>query len=369
MRGHINSYKLKNGKTRYLFIAYVGNEKHIKRKGFIKKQDAEKALSAFLSELDASHGIYNDKETVKNLEEMFFINKVVDQKSPQTEARYESFKKDIINYLGKSKVRDLTPLEIEFFYRKLAKDRSLSDNTIIKVHRYFKMTLDYAVRNRIIPGNPAEFVELKKYKKAPIKVWDASKINDYLDSLKDSHLYYIIFLAATTGLRLGELLALEWADVDLKEGFISVSKSVYRLNGQTLVKQTPKTKSSVRLVPILPETVNLLKSIPIRIGAPILNYNGTHWNPKNVSKYFKHELIAHDLPIIRFHDLRHTYATLMLKAGANDLVVSKILGHSSVAFTKDVYTHPDVIYQKKELMKAAKFLRKGNGKVTEKSKR
>lgn len=368
MRGHIGSYKLKNGKTRYLFIAYIGNEKHVKRQGFVKKQDAEKALSAFISELNANHGVYNDKETVKNLQEMYFANRVIDQKSPQTVARYETFKNDIVSYLGKSKVKDLTPLEIEFFYRKLGKDRNLSDNTIIKTHRYLRMSLDYAVRNRIIASNPADLVELKKYKKASIRVWDAKMLTDYLDSLKDSHLYYIIYLAATTGLRLGELLALEWKDVDLKAGFISVDKSVYRLNGQTLVKPTPKTKSSVRLVPILPETVMVLQSIPIRISAPILNHNGQHWNPKNVSKYFKKELIKYGLPVIRFHDLRHTYATLMLKAGANDLVVSKILGHSSVSFTKDVYTHPDVIYQMEELMKASKYLEKGNGKVTEKIK-
>lgn len=366
MRGHIGSYKLKNGKTRYLYMAYVGNEKHVKKKGFIKKSDAQTALTAFLAQLDRNNGIYNDTEKVSSFQRLFFENKIEGQKSPTTESRYKIFKNDITNYLGTVKVKDLSPLIIENFYKNIAKDRSLSENTIIKLHRYFRMSLDYAVRNQIIASNPANLVELKKYKKAPIQVWDAEKVIDYLNILKDSYLYHIIYLGVTTGLRLGELLALEWSDIDLKEGCISVDKSVYRLNGETKVKLTPKTKTSVRIVPLMPETVDLLKTIPIRLGSPVLNHNGNYWNPKNVSKYFKAELIKYKLPLIRFHDLRHTYATLMLQAGANDLVVSRTLGHSSVSFTKDVYSHPDTVYQKNEILKVRKFFEKGNGEVTEK---
>lgn len=368
MRGHIGSYNLKNGSKRYLYIAYIGNERHVKKKGFLKRGDAEKALREFINEFDASHGIYNDKETVKSFQELFFENKIVGQKSPTTEDRYKSFKKDIVDYIGATKVKDLTPLEIEYFYKKVARDRGLSDNTVIKIHRYLRMSLDYAIRNRIIASNPADLVELKKYKKASITVWDADLLPTYLNKLKDSRIYHIIYLAAMTGIRLGELLAIQWSDVDLKNGYVSVTKSVYRKDGKTLVKPTPKTKTSIRQVPLLPETVEVLKLIPVRIGSPVLNFNGQHWNPKNVSKYFQQEIIKQELPIIRFHDLRHTYATLMLKAGANDLVVSQVLGHSSVAFTKDVYSHPDIAYQRKEVLKVQEFFKKGNAEVTEKSK-
>lgn len=368
MPGYVEPYILKNGVKRWRFRFYDGKHNNYKKSGFKKKSDAEDALNSFVSAFKTNKGIYNSKYKVSELQNMYYKNKVLDKKAPSTQDRYDLFRRQINEEIGSMKMVDLTPMSIELFYNETAKKKKWSINTTIKLHRYFRMTMDYAVRNHIISSNPADLVELEKYQKAKITVWDATKVYEYLDMLKESLIYQVIALGAMTGLRLSELLALEWSDIDLKNGYLTVTKTVYRRNGQTLIKPTPKTKTSNRVIPLLPGTIEFLKTIPVRIGAPVLNYNGQYWNPKNVSKYFAYDIKKYGVPVIRFHDLRHTYATLLLKAGSNDLIISQTLGHSSVAFTKDIYSHPDVAFQRKELSKASKFLEKGQKKDRKKLK-
>jgi integrase len=164
-----------------------------------------------------------------------------------------------------------------------------------------------------------------------------------LEVAKDGNLYVLILTAVTTGMREGELLGLRWQDVDLDAGTLHVVNTVQPVRGVGMVDVEPKTASSRRLIMLAPSVVAALRrhrSAQLRVGGYVFCMaSGKAIHPSNLVKAFKALLVEAGLPAMRFHDLRHSCASLLLAANVHPRVVQELLGHSQIALTLQTYSH------------------------------
>lgn len=274
----------------------------------------------------------------------------------QTAYYYNNYiEKHIVPGIGDIKLEKLTTIQIQQFYNKLKtsgrvqryehielKDKGLSNRFIRGVHGVLNSALEQAVRERLITANPAEGCKLPKIEKKEMKVLLPEQIGAYLQEANKRGLLPAYYLELTSGLRRGELLALLWTDLDVENMTISVTKQVNRINGQLKVSQ-PKTGNSIRTIPIPKQAVDLLilehekhPDNPYMFPSP---KTGTMYDPDSFRHTHEKILAAAGIEHIRFHDLRHTFATLSLQNGVDVKTLSNTLGHYSAGFTLDTYTH------------------------------
>ena len=274
----------------------------------------------------------------------------------QTAYYYNNYiEKHIVPGIGGIKLDKLTTLQIQQFYNKLKtsgrvqryehielKDKGLSNRFIRGVHGVLNSALEQAVKERLITSNPAEGCKLPKIEKKEMKVLLPEQIGAYLQEANRRGLLPAYYLELTSGLRRGELLALLWTDLDVESMTISVTKQVNRINGQLKVSQ-PKTSNSIRTIPIPKQAVDLLilehekhPDNPYLFPSP---KTGTMYDPDSFRHIHEKILTAAGIEHIRFHDLRHTFATLSLQNGVDVKTLSNTLGHYSAGFTLDTYTH------------------------------
>ncbi len=274
----------------------------------------------------------------------------------QTAYYYNNYiEKHIVPGIGGIKLDKLTTLQIQQFYNKLKtsgrvqryehielKDKGLSNRFIRGVHGVLNSALEQAVKERLITSNPAEGCKLPKIEKKEMKVLLPDQIGAYLQEANRRGLLPAYYLELTSGLRRGELLALLWTDLDVESMTISVTKQVNRINGQLKVSQ-PKTSNSIRTIPIPKQAVDLLilehekhPDNPYMFPSP---KTGTMYDPDSFRHTHEKILAAAGIEHIRFHDLRHTFATLSLQNGVDVKTLSNTLGHYSAGFTLDTYTH------------------------------
>ena len=274
----------------------------------------------------------------------------------QTAYYYNNYiEKHIVPGIGSIKLDKLTTLQIQQFYNKLKtsgrvqryahielKDKGLSNRFIRGVHGVLNSALEQAVKERLITSNPAEGCKLPKIEKKEMKVLLPEQIGAYLQEANKRGLLPAYYLELTSGLRRGELLALLWTDLDVENMTISVTKQVNRINGQLKVSQ-PKTSNSIRIIPIPKQAVDLLilehekhPDNPYMFPSP---KTGTMYDPDSFRHTHEKILVAAGIEHIRFHDLRHTFATLSLQNGVDVKTLSNTLGHYSAGFTLDTYTH------------------------------
>ncbi|MDE6280904.1 MAG: site-specific integrase [Oscillospiraceae bacterium] len=274
----------------------------------------------------------------------------------QTAYYYNNYiEKHIVPGIGNIKLDKLTTLQIQQFYNKLKtsgrvqrykhielKDKGLSNRFIRGVHGVLNSGLEQAVKERFITTNPVEGCKLPKIEKKEMKVLLPEQIGAYLQEANRRGLLPAYYLELTSGLRRGELLALLWTDLDVENMTISVTKQVNRINGQLKVSQ-PKTSNSIRTIPIPKQAVDLLilehekhPDSPYMFPSP---KTGTMYDPDSFRHTHEKILAAAGIEHIRFHDLRHTFATLSLQNGVDVKTLSNTLGHYSAGFTLDTYTH------------------------------
>lgn len=360
----------KEGST-WSYLVYIGTDENSKKKykrkrGFKTKKECEAALAELITQLEKGTVISNEKMTVKEYIEYWLDTYPKNHCQPATYKRYKEFSRDILNYLGQLKLSKLNPLLIQNFYENLLTERDLSNNTVIKVHRMFHLSLKHAQQWQLLNTNPCDLVTPPKATEIKMKYWNPDEIQFYLEQIKEEKLYTSTLLAVHTGCRVGELCGLKWEDVDLINGIITIDKTMQRINGKLQLKQ-PKTKKSSRVITLLGSTVTFLKALKNEHRQRKLEYNtpmdyvlcwedGRPMDPHYISQHFPDMLKKHKLPVIRFHDLRHTHATLLLKLGTNPKVISERLGHSTVSFTLDTYSHVNTDMQRSEVSKAENFL-------------
>jgi integrase len=220
------------------------------------------------------------------------------------------------------------------------------------------------VANVANPPRPARFGEHE------IKTWEAAQLRVFLESIEEHRYYPAYLLASTTGMRRGEVLGLRWKDLDLERGELSVTQTLTS-SGYKLRFSPPKTRRSRRCIPLDQRTVASLQAHKVKQAAEKLakgaeyvgtglvftREDGSAYHPDLFSHLFNDLVKKTRLPRIRFHDLRHTYATLALQEDVNVKVVSERLGRSSAAFTMDVYQHvlPSMQQEAADAVAAAVF--------------
>ena len=235
------------------------------------------------------------------------------------------------------------------------KNKGLSVRVVHGIHTLLNNCLEQAVSERLILVNPARGCKLPKMEKREMKVLPEEKIRPYLMEADKRGLLAPFYLELTTGLRRGELLALLWTDLDVEKRTISITKQVTRTKGELVVSQ-PKTHNSIRVLPVSQQAVDLLveehKKHP---GNPYMfpsPKTGGMFDPDSFRHTHEKILKAIGAEHIRFHDLRHTFATLSLKNGVDVKTLSSTLGHYSAGFTLSTYTHatPDMMREAADTM-------------------
>jgi integrase len=272
---------------------------------------------------------------------------------PLSYQQYRSLiKNHLVPGLGNVSLQKLTPEKIQALYtQKLAE--GYAPKTVALIHTVLHRALENAVRWNLVSRNVAKLVTLPHVERHESRTLTVEQARRLLEVARGSYIETLLLLAVTTGMRRGELLALRWEDVDFENGVVSIRRTMNRITGYGPVETEPKTKSSRRMI-VLPGRV--LKALKVhreqqnqeRIkagsewheqGLVFCNRYGGFMIPQYVGKVFHKLLAKASLPDMRFHDLRHSMATVLLAAGVHPKIVQERLGHSTIAMTMDIYSH------------------------------
>ena len=256
--------------------------------------------------------------------------------------------------LGDKQIARITSADVQKMYNKLKQQGrirehprygyELSDNMIRSIHAAFHGAMQAAVQARLIAKNPTEGVTLPKSSIKQIQVLNKAQLERFMEEIKSYPVWHDFFyVEMTTGLRVGELCGLKWADFDTDTGTLSISRTVHVEKGGKLVTGATKTGQGTRKILLPDSTTDLLRERrksaltewvfpnPIKPEVPT--------SPRSAYRQLKVILKSAGLPSIRFHDLRHTFATHALSSGVDAKTLAGILGHTKASFTLDTYTH------------------------------
>ncbi|WP_433618712.1 tyrosine-type recombinase/integrase [Paenibacillus cellulositrophicus] len=359
MRGHV----AQKG-NKYYIVVDMHDEVTQKRRrkwisgphgGFDKKRDAERALPDILKSLNNETFVEPTNKTFGEIMETWLQDKKTSVKHG-TWKSYEWLVHTHINpNLGTVKGTKLKPQHLHDLYHKTLLPK-LAVGSIKKVHVIILDALNRAVIWGLVSQNVAQFVSLPQGKKKKFEVWNEQQLKLFLDEAQKDQYYTAFELAASTGMRQSEILALRRVDVDLPRKMASV-RQAYTLAEKGHDFDDTKNDSSVRSIALFANTVELLEKhlekqerersrnkLYKDSGLVIQTSAGTPLGPRNLMRHY-YRIIDNiqkevpDFPRIRFHDLRHTHATLLLKAGIHPKIVQERLGHSSINVTLDTYSH------------------------------
>lgn len=247
-------------------------------------------------------------------------------------------------YFKSMKLTDIKPMTLDKFYNyKLSnienKKIPMSINTVRKLNTFLKSAFNYAVKNNLLPKNPTNNVVLGKKEQYKPNVYNEDQFTKLLDNVTGTDDEIPILLGGGCGLRRGEVFGLEWKDIDFKKKTITISQTSVRFDKH--VEKSPKTESSKRTIKVPEYVLTVLnnykkkdKIIPKSDSKVI-----TRWLAPSYSERFKNLLQEFGMEHIRFHDLRHYNAVIMMKYGVSDKVAAERLGHSDVATLRNVYQH------------------------------
>jgi integrase len=340
--------------------------KRIRKRKTVKARndrDAEKQLAAFIAELEG--GSFADPTKMKFSE---FVDKWMEKHAKRKLKRktYHGYKelleKRIVPALGHARIDQIKPLHILEYEDSLRQDGArwdgkeggLSEKTILQHHAILSSVFNTAVKWKIIKENPISGVDAPTVKKKEIPAYDEEQTAAMLDALRKEPLKYqvLVHLALVTGLRRGELMGLEWSDIDFDRGILDVSRTSQYTPEEGTFDDDTKTEESDRLVSLPVETLEILilyaqeqEKQAERVGdlwqgsnRLFTTWDGRPMFPATPTQWFPDFLERHKLPHINFHGLRHTSATLLIHSGANIKAVSSRLGHAKIGTTIDIYT-------------------------------
>lgn len=355
MRGSI----VKRGQNSWAVVVYVGRDPGTgkpKQKWFSHKtrREAEVHLSQLLSQLHGGAVLPDTKIRVVEFLKQWLRDYAGTNVALTTQAIYEEVVRvHLTPALGPLPLQRLSPQTIQSLLRAKI-DAGLSAATVHKVYRVLREALGHAVKWGLLSRNPCEFVDPPRIRRGDMRVLDEEQVRLFLGEAKRSSRYYPLYLMALlTGMRLGELLGLRWQDVDQLTGRVSVQQILYRLGKRVILKEpkSAKARRTIPLSPILIEELGHMRSQREEnrrlFGARYADHglvfcqpDGKPLHGHNVTQRdFRMVLSRAGLPHMRFHDLRHSHATHLLRQGVHPKVIQERLGHSSPAFTMAVYTH------------------------------
>jgi integrase len=304
--------------------------------------------------------VASDKITVGDYLDRWYADVAVNTLRPKTLESYAgTIRLHLKPEIGSIKLTALRPDQIQAMYtRKL--NQGLSNRSVQYIHAILHRALSQAEMWGLVSRNMADLVRAPVVRRSVPKTLTPDQAKILLDSVKGDRLYPLYVLAISVGMRMGELLGLHWEDIDLQSGMLSVRHAVQQLVGTGIQIVEPKSDKSKRTVALPRTAIEVLQELKEREGRSsglvFHTKNGTPIGPRNLTTYFKHDLEQAGLPEIRFHDLRHTAATLMLTAGVHPKVVQETLGHSQIGLTLDTYSHVLPVMQKDAADKMDVFL-------------
>ena len=329
------------------------------------RQEARAKLTAALREMDLGAPLVKDERlTVERYLSDWLERKRADLRA-RTWQRYRELLAHVTRAIGGLTLTKLTPTRLDRLYNALQRPpegqegvSALSSTTVHHLHVTLRQALDDAQRLGLVARNVADQLKGPRMRQTEMHTLDLAQSRALMEAARGDRLEALYVLAITTGMRQGELLALRWRDVDLDAGALQVRGTLVYLTGEGYHIGPPKTSRSRRRLDLDPVAVGALRRHKARQAeeklaagavwghgavAPDLVFTNEIGGPldgSSILRYLFRPLLERaGLPSIRFHDLRHTAATLMLLTGVNVKVVSERLGHSSVGFTLDRYSH------------------------------
>lgn len=318
--------------------------------GKTRKEVQDKLLAL---QQETRTGMIRPKDAPKTVEEFlrFWLSDVVTVQ-PKTWEHYDLCIRRVLPYIGKLKLSAVGPGELVAVWARL-KEKGLANRTIKHCHDVLHNALEVAVEWRYLPYNPVTAAKSPRVERKEMRTLTSAQVRTLFEVTKHDRWHALWVMLVTTGVRLGEVTALRWSDVDLQRGRIVIQRTLQRQRVRGLVIKEPKSDHSVRSVHLTPAAVAALKEyrswlleqraaagemwqdydlvFPSLTGGPV--------DPSRVNQAFHTALHKAGLPRLRPHDLRHTAATLLLEAGIHPKVVQEMLGHSSITLTLDTYSH------------------------------
>jgi integrase len=291
-------------------------------------------------------------QTVAQYLERWLAEAVRHSVRPKTYENYDLCVRRLLPHLGRVRLRALAPEHIQHALGELL-DRHLAARTVRQVHMVLRCSLKQAVLWRLLATNPSDAVKPPRPVRKEMRTLSEDEVRRLLAATVGTRHHSLWIFLVTTGVRLGEALALRWADIDLVEGRATIRRALQRQRGLGMVFVEPKTRRGRRAVPFPPETLKALEAHRLDLdrerqeAATVWQENdlvfpGPDGRPRDMtylSFTFHRGLLRAGLPRLRIHDLRHTAATHLMNRHVHPKVVQELLGHSTIAITLDTYSH------------------------------
>jgi integrase len=302
--------------------------------------------------------VFIERQTVGQFLERWLEDSARVATRPRTFERYSQLiRLHIVPTLGWLRLEKLSPGHVQHLLNaKLA--AGLSSKTVRHIRGVLCTALGRALKWDLVGRNAAALTDAPKAVRPEIRAFTPDEAKRFIDAVKGERLEALYLLTVTLGLRRGEVLGLKWPDVDFDASTVQVRASLQRENGRLELSET-KTKGSRRPLPLLEFVAKALRAHRVRqhqerlvagyrwqdMGFVFTTRIGTPVDPANLLDWFKRILKDAELPHIRFHDLRHSAASLLLALNVHPRVVMELLGHSQISLTMDTYSHvvPDML--------------------------
>jgi len=345
----------KRGEHSYRLTCYHEGKRYRKTITAKSKTEAKKRAAAF----EAKVGLSNEKDYSQMIL-VKFAQKWLDKKRSDLAANtLTSYKRNLNNHIlprfGMKKISVLRPMDFIEFYDYLKKENDLSAKSVNIIHGVINIMFNDAVKWDLIKENPLKKVDPPKIKRKRDNYYNVEEINKLFIKLNeesvDTKYRVVVYIAALCGLRAGEILGLEWKDIDFSEKILTIQRTSIYVDRKVITKE-PKNDSSIRKVyfgAILEKELldhkshqdKLAETIPDWVDSDriLTRNNGEAMFPLTPTKWFSKFLKKHDLKKITLHGLRHTSATLMISNGTDVRTVAERLGHSDANTTMRVYSH------------------------------
>jgi integrase len=331
--------------------------RQVTRGGFATKKDAETALAEFLTRVAHGHQPAPGRLTVAEYLEEWLVGCELSLAATAFTNYRTVLRTYVVPRLGQVPLLKVTPAALTRLYADLVASGSrrggpLSPATVRTVHRIVSKALGDAVREQLLPSNPATHAKLPRRQRPELQTWNAEQAAAFLAHARTDRLYLAWLLALACGLRRGELAGLRWSDIDLERATLEVVHQRTVDSEWNVVSKEPKGTSR-RTIDLGPGVVAAVREHRSRAaserlaagpvwqdcGLVFVDQLGRPYHPDRFTRMFRHVSAKAAVPLIRLHDARHSCATLALAAGIHPKVVQQLLGHASWSTTMDLYTH------------------------------
>jgi len=333
----------------------TGNRKQKTKSGFTRKRDAEAFLRKWLIELDENRYVEPTKETFESYMEYWFTTHYQKRiKETTVSNRKYAMEKHLIreNPFSNIELSKITTEMIDSLYNKKL-DEGYSTNTIRKIHQMLNQAFKQAVKWKKVAHNPVVDADPPAVKTKESKIWSFEEIHSFLAHSKEERHYITFLLAIYTGMRKGEILGIKWSDIDFKNKIIRVERTLVSIPGKGYELSSPKTFKSRRQIHIPDHLLEALiahkeqqKIWKQCFGIAyqendlvVCTEKGTFQDPRNVLRVMKRLCETANITKIRFHDIRHTHASILIAERVDIVKVANRLGHTKAKTTLDYYAH------------------------------